>query len=157
MTSYCHFYVNNDVVMTSLCHNEVIDDVIIWVVTRPSATHGRSLFFKVKESKLLRVQSVVRIKYSVVRIKCRHRHTRRQNVAQFPHPPSPTGIGWNKVDLHNHLDSQLLTPTGIRICCRKRWGMCSSTLLNQHSTCSRQVLAFFAGARQSEGRIKYKF
>ena len=35
----------------------------------------------------------------------------------FRPPPSPTGIGRNKEDLHNHLDSQLLTPTGIRISC----------------------------------------
>ena len=42
--------------MTSLCQNDVIDDVINWVGTRPSATRGRSLFFKVKESELLRVK-----------------------------------------------------------------------------------------------------
>ena len=39
----------------------------------------------------------------------------QQNVARFPHPPSPTGTGWNKLVLHNHLDSQLLTHKGIRI------------------------------------------
>ena len=115
MTSRYHFYVDNDVVMTSFCHDDVIDDVINCVGTRPSAMRGRSLFFKVKESELLRVQSVVRIKCSVVRIKCRLTDRQKQNVTQFLHPPSPTGIGWNKVVLHNHLDSQLLTPTGIRI------------------------------------------
>ena len=96
--SYYHFYVNNDVIMTSLCQNDVIDDVIDWVGTRPSATRGRSLFFKVKESELLRVQSVVCIKCSVVRIKCRHRQTdtHDKTLPNFPTPLHLLVLGGTK-------------------------------------------------------------